>query len=61
MYTKDNDFLGKLYLRGIQLAPKGVTRMEVTFKIDANSILSVYAKEIGTEQTASMVIGGGLS
>ena len=47
--TKDNIFLGKLYLNGIPSMPKGQPQIEVTFNIDCNSILkvTVKAKSIG--------------
>merc|ERR1719495_2498373 len=44
-FTKDNNLLGKFDLTGITPAPRGVPQIEVTFNIDANSILSVQAEE----------------
>jgi endoplasmic reticulum chaperone BiP len=46
--TKDNRQLGKFDLSGIPPAPRGVPKIEVTFEIDADSILSVRAKDNGT-------------
>jgi len=43
--TKDNNMLGKFELTGIPSAPKGVPQIEVTFEVDANSILSVSATD----------------
>jgi heat shock protein 5 len=54
--TKDNHLLGKFDLNGIPPAPRGVPQVEVTFAIDANSILSVIAKERGTGKTESITI-----
>merc|ERR1719456_1587119 len=46
--TKDNHLLGKFELTGIPPAPRGVPQIEVTFEIDANSILQVSAEDKGT-------------
>ncbi|KAL1517500.1 hypothetical protein ABEB36_001258 [Hypothenemus hampei] len=43
--TRDNNLLGRFDLAGIPPAPRGVPQIEVTFDIDANGILTVYAKE----------------
>jgi len=43
--TKDNNLLGKFELMGIPPAPRGVPQVDVTFDLDANSILSVSAKD----------------
>lgn len=43
--TKDNHLLGEFMLEGIPSAPKGMAKIEVTFTIDANSILHVTAKD----------------
>ena len=43
--AKDNNLLGIFALSGIQQAPRGVPEIEVTFDIDANSILNVWAQE----------------
>jgi heat shock protein 1/8 len=44
--TKDNHLLGKFELMGIAPAPRGVPQIEVTFEMDANSILNVTAKDL---------------
>jgi L1 cell adhesion molecule like protein len=44
-FTKDNNLLGKFDLTGIAPAPRGVPQIEVTFDLDANSILTVSAKD----------------
>lgn len=46
--TKHNHLLGQFELDGIPPAPKGVPQIEVTFELDANSILSVRASDKGT-------------
>ena len=46
--TKDNNLLGKFELTGIPPVPKGVPQFEVTFDIDANGILNVWAIDKGT-------------
>lgn len=43
-----NKTLGRFELSGIPPAPRGVPRIEVTFKIDANGIVHVSAKDLGT-------------
>jgi molecular chaperone DnaK len=57
-----NKSLGKFQLTGIPPAPRGVPQIEVTFDIDANGILSVSAKDLGTgkEQTIEIKGGSGL-
>lgn len=45
---RDNKFLGSFHLDGILPAKRGVPQIEVTFNLDANSILSVSAKDLGT-------------
>ena len=47
-WTKDNNLLGKFELTGIPPAPKGVPQIEVTFDIDANGILNVWAFDKST-------------
>lgn len=54
--TKDNVELGKFELKGIPPAPRGVPQIEVTFEIDANGILNVQAKEMGTGTVESITI-----
>ena len=58
-----NKSLGKFQLTGIPPAPRGVPQIEVAFDIDANGILSVVAKDLGTgkEQTIEIKGGSGLS
>ncbi|EOA07492.1 Chaperone protein dnaK [Mycoplasma yeatsii 13926] len=52
----DNKSLGQFQLTGIQPAPKGVPQIEVTFKIDANGIVSVSAKDKQTNEEKSITI-----
>lgn len=61
--AKDNRTLGRFHLDGIPTAPRGVPKIEVTFDIDANGILSVSAKDQGTGKTQNIRIesGTGLS
>ena len=58
-----NKSLGKFQLTGIPPAPRGMPQIEVTFDIDANGILSVAAKDLGTgkEQTIEIKGGSGLA
>jgi molecular chaperone DnaK len=58
-----NKSLGKFQLTGIPPAPRGVPQIEVTFDIDANGILNVSAKDLGTgkEQKIEIRSGSGLS
>lgn len=58
-----NETLGRFLLDGIPLAPRGVPQIEVTFDIDANGILNVNAKDLGTgkEQSITIKKPGGLS
>ena len=58
----DNRTLGKFHLVGIPAAPRGVPQVEVTFDIDANGILSVSAKDLGTgkEQKITVTSSSGL-
>jgi molecular chaperone DnaK len=60
MYNKS---LGKFQLTGIPPAPRGIPQIEVAFDIDANGILSVSAKDLGTgkEQKIEIKAGSGLS
>ncbi|HDN98001.1 MAG TPA: molecular chaperone DnaK [bacterium] len=52
----DNISLGRFHLVGIPPAPRGVPKIEVTFDIDANGILSVSAKDLGTGKEQSIKI-----
>ena len=58
-----NKSLGKFQLTGIPPAPRGIPQIEVGFDIDANGILNVSAKDLGTgkEQTIEIKSGSGLS
>jgi molecular chaperone DnaK len=55
----DNKSLGKFRLTGIPPAPMGMPQIEVTFDIDANGIVSVNAKDLGTGKEQAMTITGG--
>ncbi len=55
----DNKSLGKFMLTGLPPAPRGVPQIEVTFDIDANGIVHVSAKDLGTGKEQSMTITGG--
>ncbi|WP_419184795.1 molecular chaperone DnaK [Botrimarina mediterranea] len=59
----DNRMLGQFNLEGVPPAPRGVPQIEVKFDIDANGILSVAAKDLGTgkEQTVTIEQSSGLS
>jgi molecular chaperone DnaK len=61
--ARDNKTLGTFHLDGIPPAPRGVPQVEVTFDIDANGILNVSAKDLGTgkEQKISITGSSGLS
>lgn len=61
--AKDNKSLGIFNLDGIPPAPRGIPQIEVTFDIDANGILHVYAKDKGTgkEQKIRIEAGSGLN
>src|SRR5277367_2095663 len=62
-FSKDNKLLGKFNLSDIPPAPRGMPQIEVTFDIDANGILHVNAKDLGTgkEQKISITASSGLS
>jgi len=51
-----NKSLGKFHLTGIPMAPRGVPQIEVTFDIDANGIVNVSAKDLGTGTTQNITI-----
>jgi len=55
----DNKSLGRFKLPGIAPAPRGLPQIEVTFDIDANGIVSVSAKDLGTGKTQQVTITGG--
>ncbi len=59
----DNRTLGKFHLIGIPPAPRGIPQIEVTFDIDANGIVNVQAKDLGTskEQKITITASSGLS
>jgi molecular chaperone DnaK len=59
----DNKTIGRFHLDGIPAAPRGVPQIEVTFDIDANGILAVSAKDLGTgkEQKITITASSGLS
>jgi molecular chaperone DnaK len=61
--ARDNKTIGKFHLTDIPPAPRGVPQIEVTFDIDANGILHVGAKDLGTgkEQKISITASSGLS
>ncbi len=61
--ARDNKLLGNFHLDGIPPAPRGVPQIEVAFDIDANGILHVSAKDLGTqkEQKISITNSSGLS
>ena len=61
--AKDNRALGRFHLVGIPMAPRGVPQIEVTFDIDANGILNVAAKDLGTgkEQKITITASSGLT
>jgi molecular chaperone DnaK len=54
--AKDNTSLGRFMLDGIPPAPRGVPQVEVTYDIDANGILHVHAKDLGTGKEQSIKI-----
>jgi molecular chaperone DnaK len=59
----DNRTLGKFHLIGIPPAPRGIPQIDVTFDIDANGIVHVSAKDLGTgkEQSIKITASSGLS
>jgi molecular chaperone DnaK len=61
--ARDNRTLGKFHLVGLPPAPRGVPQIEVTFDIDANGIVNVSAKDLGTgkEQKITITASSGLS
>ena len=55
-FAKDNITLGRFHLMGIPPAPRGIPQIEVTFDIDANGIVNVSAKDLGTGAEQSIRI-----
>lgn len=55
-FARDNTLLGNFRLNGIKRAPAGVPQIEVTFDIDANGIVNVSAKDLGTGKQQSITI-----
>ena len=55
-FAKDNITLGRFHLMGIPPAPRGVPQIEVTFDIDANGIVNVSSKDLGTGTEQSIKI-----
>ena len=55
-FAKDNKTLGVFHLDGIAPAPRGIPQIEVTFNIDANGIVNVSAKDLGTGKEQSITI-----
>ncbi len=55
-FARDNKSLGTFHLDGIAPAPRGVPQIEVTFDIDANGIVHVSAKDMGTGKEQSITI-----
>jgi molecular chaperone DnaK len=61
--ARDNRTLGRFHLVGLPPAPRGIPQVEVTFDIDANGIVNVSAKDLGTgkEQKITITASSGLS
>ena len=55
-FARDNKSLGMFHLDGIPAAPRGVPQIEVTFDIDANGIVHVSAKDLGTGKEQNITI-----
>ncbi|MDD6347474.1 MAG: molecular chaperone DnaK [Lachnospiraceae bacterium] len=55
-FARDNKLLGNFRLTGIKRAPRGVPQIEVTFDIDANGIVRVSAKDLGTGRAQEITI-----
>jgi molecular chaperone DnaK len=58
-FARDNKSLGNFELTGLMPAPRGLPQIEVTFDIDANGIVHVYAKDTATGKEQSMTVTGG--
>jgi molecular chaperone DnaK len=59
--ARTNKSLGNFELTGLPAAPRGIPQIEVTFDIDANGIMHVSAKDLGTGKEQSMTVTGGSS
>ena len=55
-FAKDNKTLGRFELTGIPPAPRGIPQIEVTFDVDANGIVHVTAKDLGTQKSTDITI-----
>ena len=55
-FARDNKTLGRFELTGIPPAPRGVPQIEVTFDVDANGIVHVTAKDLGTQKSTDITI-----
>ncbi|MCD8308070.1 MAG: molecular chaperone DnaK [Clostridia bacterium] len=55
-FAKDNKSLGRFMLTDIPPAPRGVPQIEVTFDVDANGIVNVTAKDLGTGKSSNITI-----
>ncbi len=55
-FARDNKTLGRFHLDGIPPAPRGIPQIEVTFDIDANGIVNVSAKDLGTGREQKITI-----
>ncbi|HEY3314517.1 MAG TPA: molecular chaperone DnaK [Bacillota bacterium] len=55
-FARDNRTLGRFHLAGIPPAPRGIPQIEVAFDIDANGILNVTAKDLGTQKEQKITI-----
>ena len=55
-FAKDNKTLGRFELSGIAPAPRGIPQIEVSFDIDANGIVNVSAKDLGTGKSQNITI-----
>ena len=60
-FARDNKSLGTFHLDGIAPAPRGVPQIEVTFDIDANGIVNVSAKDLGTGKEQKITISNSTS
>ena len=54
--TRDNKLIGEFHLKGIKRAMRGVPQIEVTFAIDANGIVNVSARDLGTGKSQEITI-----